>query len=132
MAQVSGAIGAITDQSSKVRVLVDEIFAGSKQQSLGIEQVAGAVSQMQQVTQSNAATAEESAAAGKELSGQAETLRHLVEELNTMVGKSDREPRRSTAGSSRRTPHSPPVKHAQTPPVARGSRLQEQEFPLRR
>src|SRR6185312_4259620 len=95
-----------------------------------IEQVAGAVSQMQQVTQSNAATAEESAAAGKELSGQAETLRHLVEELNTMVGKSGPEQRKSTAGSSRRTPHSVLVRHAQTAPVAHGKRLQEQEFPL--
>jgi methyl-accepting chemotaxis protein len=88
LAQVSDAIGTITEQSTKAKVLVDEIHIGSKEQARGIEQVAGAIGQMQQVTQSNAASAEESAAAGKELSGQADTLRQLVSELNDLVGKS--------------------------------------------
>jgi methyl-accepting chemotaxis protein len=88
LAEVSTSIGAITEQSAKVKVLVDEIHTGSREQSRGIEQVAGAMSQMQQVTQSSAASAEESAAAGRELASQAETLKHLVDELNILVGKS--------------------------------------------
>ncbi len=85
LADVSHAIGDITGQSAKVKMLVDEIHMGSKEQSRGIEQVAGAVSQMQQVTQSTAANAEESAAAGKELAAQAENLHRLVGELNALV-----------------------------------------------
>jgi len=88
LASVSAAILEITDQSSKVRVLVDEINTSSREQSRGIEQVAGAISQMQQVNQANAASAEETAAAGKELAGQAQTLNELVGALNLLVGKS--------------------------------------------
>ena len=86
LGEVSSAIGSITEQSAQVKVLVDEIHSGSREQSRGIEQVAGAISQMQQVTQSAAASAEESAAAGKELSSHAESLHQLVQELNSMVG----------------------------------------------
>ena len=60
------AIGFITGTASKVRTLVDEVNLGSKEQSHGIEQVARAVSQMEQVTQRTAANAEEGASAGEE------------------------------------------------------------------
>jgi methyl-accepting chemotaxis protein len=43
---------------------------------------------MDQVTQQNAAGAEESAAAAEELSGQAETLKGMVGELQQVVGGS--------------------------------------------
>ncbi len=49
----------------KASGLVSEIAVASKEQAQGIEQVATAVTQMNQVTQSNAANAEESASATK-------------------------------------------------------------------
>jgi methyl-accepting chemotaxis protein/methyl-accepting chemotaxis protein-1 (serine sensor receptor) len=55
-------------------------------QTRGIEEVAKAVVQIQQVTQSTAACAEESAAAAEELSAQSETLKAVVLRLTTLVG----------------------------------------------
>jgi methyl-accepting chemotaxis protein len=51
-----------------------------------MEQIQRAVIQMEQVTQKNAAGAEESASAGTELTGHAEAMRALVEEMREMVG----------------------------------------------
>jgi methyl-accepting chemotaxis protein/methyl-accepting chemotaxis protein-1 (serine sensor receptor) len=87
--EVSEAIRAITEQSSAVKLLVEEIHTSSDEQARGIEQVASAVSQMQKVTQSTAAGAEESASAGSELASQADSLSRLVQDLNAMVGPAE-------------------------------------------
>jgi methyl-accepting chemotaxis protein len=55
-----------------------EITAASTEQSAGIEQVNGAVAQMDQVTQQNAALVEEAAAAAGSLQEQAASLARLV------------------------------------------------------
>jgi methyl-accepting chemotaxis protein len=65
---------------------VGEIAAASSEQAQGIEQVNLAVTEMDKVTQQNAATAEESASASEELSAQAEQMKGMVNELVTMVG----------------------------------------------
>lgn len=52
----------------------------------GIEQVAKALTQMEQVTQQSAANAEEGAAAAEELTAQAATLMDVVKHLSAMVG----------------------------------------------
>jgi len=44
------------------------------------------VIQMEQVTQKNAASAQQSAAAAEELSVQSETLREAMNQLQTLVG----------------------------------------------
>ena len=46
-----------------------------------------AISQMEKVTQTTAASAEEGAAASEEMNSQAETLRGLVQVLQQMVGQ---------------------------------------------
>jgi len=84
--QVAAAIRAITEEFGKVKVLVDEVNQGSQEQTRGIEQVAKAVLQMQQVTQTTAAGAEESAAAAEELNAQSEALKAVVARLSAMVG----------------------------------------------
>jgi methyl-accepting chemotaxis protein len=84
--QVATAIRTITEESAKVKTLVEEVAAGSQEQSRGIEQIGKAVAQMEQATQATAATAEETAAAAQELSGQSEVLRSVVECLATIVG----------------------------------------------
>jgi methyl-accepting chemotaxis protein len=83
---VAKSIRQITDSSAQVKTLVDEVNAGSQEQSRGIEQITSAVSQMDQVTQRSAANAEESAAASEELAAQAQSLYDVVERLRTLVG----------------------------------------------
>ena len=66
--------------------LVAEIAAASNEQAQGIEQVNTAVSEMDKVTQNNAANAEESASASEEMSAQSEQLKEMINELLIMVG----------------------------------------------
>ena len=58
---------------------------GSREQRQGIEQVNVAVGQIGQVTQANAATAEESASAAEELNAQAESLEDAARKLLQLV-----------------------------------------------
>ena len=60
--------------------------AASGEQAQGIEQVNTAVTQMDKVTQSNAANAEESASASEELSAQSRELNDMVATLVQIVG----------------------------------------------
>jgi methyl-accepting chemotaxis protein len=62
----------------RVSDIVAEITSASAEQSSGIQQVGDAVSQMDQVTQLNAALVEESAAAAESLKGQAQQLVQAV------------------------------------------------------
>ena len=80
------AISELLDQARKVSHLAAEVAAASNEQAQGIDQVNIAVSQMNRVTQSNAANAEESASAGEELSAQAERLDEMVAALLMIVG----------------------------------------------
>ncbi len=84
--QVAAAIRAITEESAKVKTLVDEVNLGSQEQARGIEQIGKAITQMDQVTQKTAANAEESAAAAEELTAQSEALREIVARLTAMAG----------------------------------------------
>ncbi|MBV8833373.1 MAG: hypothetical protein JO108_29605, partial [Acidobacteriaceae bacterium] len=83
---VAKAISAITEQSTQIKTLVDEVNLGSQEQSRGIEQIGKAIVQMEQVTQKAAASAEESASAAEELNAQASTMKDIVTRLNAMVG----------------------------------------------
>ena len=76
--EVFGQLQEIAEQTRKVGEVMNEIASASDQQNQGIGQITTAVEQMNQVTQSNAANAEESASAAEELSGQSEELWSLV------------------------------------------------------
>ena len=84
--QMAGNVRAMTENSTKVKSLVDEVNMGSQEQARGMEQIARAVMQMEQVTQRTAASAEESASAGTDLNSHANALRALVHEMREMVG----------------------------------------------
>lgn len=84
--EVAAAITAITEDTDKVKVLVDEVGAGSQEQVRGLEQITAAIAQMEQVTQSTAAGAEESAAAGQQLDAQSDSLCSIVGRLKEFVG----------------------------------------------
>ena len=89
--QVTGAFQSIAQSLSEVRGLVEEVGEGSRQQSNAVAQVAQAVASMEKVTQTTAATAEESAAASEELSAQAEATMAVVGQLRELVSGAGRE-----------------------------------------
>src|SRR5690349_15877314 len=68
---VKRSISAVNQTSMRVRLLVDGIADASRQQATGVEQVTRAVAEMERVTLTTAATAQQSAAASEELNAQA-------------------------------------------------------------
>ena len=82
------AFSEVATSSSKVGELVGEIAAASNEQAQGIENVNTAVAEMDKITQSNAANAEESASASEEMNAQAEQMKGVVGELIALVGGS--------------------------------------------
>ncbi len=83
--EVGKSLSAIVQQATKVSDLINGIARASAEQAQGVEQVNVAVSQMDKVTQQNAAGAEESASAAEELSAQAQTVKGMVNELVALV-----------------------------------------------
>jgi methyl-accepting chemotaxis protein len=79
--ETAKALGEIVAGIAKASDLVGEIASASNEQAQGIGQVNAALSQIDQVTQSNTANAEESAAASEELSGQAINLQKMLSEF---------------------------------------------------
>jgi methyl-accepting chemotaxis protein len=67
-------------------VFIDEVSAGSHEQAKGIEQITGAIRQMDEVTQRSAASAEESASAGHELRRESESLDDIISRLTVLIG----------------------------------------------
>jgi methyl-accepting chemotaxis protein/methyl-accepting chemotaxis protein-1 (serine sensor receptor) len=84
--EVATAIRSITAESSKMKLLVDEINLGSQEQSKGIDQVSRAIIQMEKVTQNNAANAQQSAAAAEQLTAQSRSVKDIVSHLNALIG----------------------------------------------
>ena len=83
--KVSLTLQAIVTQAGKVDQLAAEVATASKEQMQGITQVNSAISEIDKVTQSNAASAEESASAAEEMSAQTIVLKDSVAELLAMV-----------------------------------------------
>ena len=82
MQAVSGA--------AEVTEAIDKISMASAQQADAITQITVGIDQISAVVQTNSATAEQSAAASEELSGQAQMLKNLVGEFN--LKKSEERP----------------------------------------
>jgi hypothetical protein len=84
--QVAEALDEIAAKARQVDELAAEVAGASREQTQGITQINTAVGQMDTVTQSNAANAEESAAAAEELNAQAVAMKDSVAELLQLVG----------------------------------------------
>jgi methyl-accepting chemotaxis protein len=76
--ETAKALIEIVDGVTKTTDLVGEIASASKEQANGIEQINQSLGQIDQVTQSNTANAEESAAAAEELAGQSNQLKQML------------------------------------------------------
>ncbi len=75
----------IVSRASQVDELVSGITTGSQEQSESISQINTTVAQMDKVTQSNAASAEQSASAAMQLSAQAGALQQAVARLEQLI-----------------------------------------------
>jgi len=79
--RVGRAGAALDDMSGQIHdlsVVVAEIAAASREQSVGLEQVGAALGQMDELTQRNGAMVEESSAAAQALSAQADNLSAVI------------------------------------------------------
>ena len=85
-AKLAEGLNQITAKTLNVNTLVIEIATASKEQSQGLGQIGTAVTQLDKVTQTNAAGAEETAAASEELKAQASMLLESVGDLRRLVG----------------------------------------------
>jgi len=111
---VRTALDEINDATTKVRSLVGEIAAASKEQADGIGQITTAVDQMNRVTQENAANSEQSSAAASELDTQVERLASLIGQFKLSLVDEDAAPvssrptlrRPATSEPSSALPHS--------------------------
>ena len=69
---------AVVAHADEMNTLIDSIAGSTQKQDANAEEITRGIGQISTVVQTNVATAEESAAASEELSGQASVLRDLV------------------------------------------------------
>ncbi len=81
--QMGKALDRIMTEVTEINTVVSDIAAGAKEQSLGLQEVNTGVSQMDQVTQQNAAIVEETTAASHGLTREIEKLFELVNRFDT-------------------------------------------------
>jgi methyl-accepting chemotaxis protein len=85
LSEVTAAIHAVTEESSKVKTLVDQINTGSAEQTNGISQITHAIFDMERITQASTANAESGAAVATELNVESESLNEIVRILSRVV-----------------------------------------------
>ncbi|VVD76186.1 HAMP domain-containing protein [Pandoraea nosoerga] len=95
------AMQSIATSVRRVTDIMAEISAASQEQTTGIDQVARAVTQMDEVTQQNAALVEQASAAAQSLAEQAEALEDAVAVFRLAQQADDG----MAAGSVATTPH---------------------------
>jgi len=76
--QSGATLAEIVTSAKQVTDIVAEIASASQEQSIGVDQVNGAIAQMEQVTQGNAAQTEEISSAAESLAAQSVHLQTLV------------------------------------------------------
>ncbi|MBW8888819.1 MAG: hypothetical protein JF616_13775 [Fibrobacteres bacterium] len=97
--EVGRFLGQIAEKVQKLSGLVGEVSTASEEQTKGITQISIAVTEMDKVTQGNAASAEESASASEELFAQAKELGDMVSSLVGLVDGASSAAARSAVAS---------------------------------
>jgi len=87
-ANTAKALNQIVEGVAKTADLISEIAHSSNEQATGIAQINTGLNQVSQVVQTNAATAQESAASSEELSGQSIMLKDMVSRFRLRKGHS--------------------------------------------
>jgi len=104
--QAGATMQDVVESVRRVADIISEITGASAEQTSGIEQINQAITQMDEVTQQNAALVEEAAAASEALREQADRLSHLVavfriDGTSTAASASAPTPRRPARGATR-------------------------------
>ncbi len=86
LAQVAQAVRSIDEGASAIRTLVRSVNEGSRQQTVGLEEVARSLVQVNKFTQIAAAESEQTVEASGELDGQAMDLHSVALQLSALVG----------------------------------------------
>lgn len=116
-AKVADSLNAILGRVVETDLLVAEIASAADDQSKGIEQINVAIGQLDQVTQANAASSQQSATTAEELRAQTGALNTVVDALVNLVGGKVSEDRPDTNSS----PGRPPVVSSNSSPEPQGS-----------
>jgi len=81
VARVTERLAGIIENARVLDERIAEIARAAREETQGISQISGAVSQIESITQGNAAAAEESAAALQQIRSEAEVLRQAIVEI---------------------------------------------------
>jgi methyl-accepting chemotaxis protein len=110
--QAGAAMTEVVDTVRSVTDIVNDISAASVEQSTGIEEINRAITQMDEVTQQNAALVEEAAAASQSLQEQAAILAGVVGTFRLAQGQAGAAPpqARQTPAAKRPAPHKATLK----------------------
>jgi methyl-accepting chemotaxis protein len=121
--EVTKSFEGISNRVGKVSGLIREVAAASKEQSSGISEINKAMAELDKITQSNSAAAEELAASSGEIRSQSEGLFTIVGDLSVLLyGKSLQDMPQATPQG--RTPTTRSV------PVVRKARAHEAKIPV--
>jgi methyl-accepting chemotaxis protein len=100
--EAGATMGEVVDSVQRVTDIMGEISSASREQEGGITQINHAITEMDSVTQQNAALVEEAAGAAGSLQEQADRLAQMVAVFKVEAVAA--EPRRAQAGSVQRLP----------------------------
>ena len=113
---VAGEVGevltGINAAAQEVNALIREVSAASQEQAQGVQQIGLGVTELERITQDNAAAAEQTSASSAELSGQTARLERIVGRVAAYVSGGDSAGAGASAGPSARP-------RAGTPPQRR-------------
>jgi methyl-accepting chemotaxis protein len=116
---VATSLAAILDRSRQVDQLAATVNTSALEQTRGIQQISATITQLDQVTQANAAAAEQSASAAAQLGAQVDQLDAAVATLQHALGLQTENPTASPASSRQPTAHPrPPTRPDPRPPQA--------------
>ena len=120
--RVTERLAGILENARVLDERIAEIARAAREEASGIGQIAGAVTQIEAITQSNAASAEESAAALQQIRREAEVLRQAVLEIRGAKAATPTEASSATKTATTTTATAPkaasvPVAHAETQSV---------------
>jgi methyl-accepting chemotaxis protein len=83
---VADSVDSITESVGRTKKLIDEVSSATGQQADGIDHVMQAIAEMEKIAQNTAATAQQNAAAGDELTRHTEQSLESVARIETMLG----------------------------------------------
>jgi len=83
---VAGAMRSLIQHASEVKTILDDLVTSNDELVRGTEQISSSMRALDQITETAAATSEETAASGREMSAQAEAMQELVTNLRSLSG----------------------------------------------